>query len=209
MRRHQGTAAARRLAAECAPASSQRSGDMKDAASRRQTTSEQLGQPGWTPPRDLNQSQWFEVGRTLGRMGRYSRWWVGDWLLYAHRQWGERYKQASRVTGYDYGTLRNIVSLAQKFELSRRRDNLSWGHHADVASLPREEQDLWLDRASELGLSREDLRVELRAAKGSHAMPSTPGENEQSQPSSHTLVCSSCGFQMPLPAELLKAIRST
>lgn len=206
MQQSQGTEA-RRLA-EFDPASSQHGGGMQDAARRPETASEQLGQPGWTPPRELNQRQWLEVGRTLGRVGRYNRWWIGDWLLYAHGQWGEMYKEAVRVTGYDYGTLRNIVSLAQKFRLSRRRDNLSWGHHAEVASLPCEEQDFWLDRAVELGLSREDLRVELRAAQRSCAVPSSPGEDERSHSSSHMLACSNCGFQMPLPADLVKTIKS-
>jgi hypothetical protein len=35
----------------------------------------------------------------------------------------------------------NAASIANAFELSRRRDNLSFKHHAEVASLPLDEAD--------------------------------------------------------------------
>ena len=34
-----------------------------------------------------------------------------------------------------------------RFDLSRRRDKLSFGHHAELAALPEHEQDEWLDQA--------------------------------------------------------------
>jgi hypothetical protein len=174
----------------------------------RGTSSAQLSNPGWEPPRDLDQREWLEVGRTLGRIGRYSRWWVGDWLIYADRKWGEMYNDASKVTGYDYGTLRNIVSIAQRFPLSRRRDNLSWGHHADVASLPPDEQDYWLDHATELGLSRADLRIELRAALRSGPGRSERDEREPAECPEHSVRCTNCGSEVAIPADVAKAIRA-
>ena len=33
--------------------------------------------------------------------------WIGDWLNYGERKWGEKYKEALEKTGYDYQTLRN------------------------------------------------------------------------------------------------------
>jgi hypothetical protein len=41
-------------------------------------------------------------------MLRGSRWWIGDWLLYGSARWGERYVEASRVTGYEPKSLRNM-----------------------------------------------------------------------------------------------------
>ncbi len=92
--------------------------------------------------------EWIEMGRYLGTLGRNSQWWVGDWLLYARGKWGEMYAEAVKITGYDYGSLRNIASVAQEFDLSRRRDKLSYSHHAAVAGLAPDEQDHWLDRAA-------------------------------------------------------------
>jgi hypothetical protein len=173
----------------------------------KETPSAQLSRPGWEPPRQLDRREWLEVGRTLGRVGRYSRWWVGDWLLYGDQKWGEMYKEAGKVTGYNYGTLRNIVSIAQKFQLSRRRDNLSWGHHADIASLPPAEQEYWLDRATELGLSREDLRIELRTAQRSGTR-SDPGERDSAECGEHTVRCANCGFEFVIRADAERATKA-
>jgi len=49
------------------------------------------------------------------------------------------YSQALEATEYEYGTLANNKFLASKFEFSRRRENLSHAHHAEVASLEPEE----------------------------------------------------------------------
>jgi hypothetical protein len=40
-----------------------------------------------------------------------------------------------------------MVYVAARFKPSRRRDGSSWTHHAEVAALPDDEQDAWLDRA--------------------------------------------------------------
>jgi hypothetical protein len=36
-------------------------------------------------------------------------------------------------------TYANAAHVSEKFELSRRRDNLSFSHHAEVAALPAAE----------------------------------------------------------------------
>lgn len=43
--------------------------------------------------------------------------------------------------------------MAERFELSRRRDNLSFGHHQEVAADPPEVADAWLDQAEAEGLA--------------------------------------------------------
>src|ERR1700689_5273054 len=146
-----------------------RSTELSDTGSQPQTIASArvgpraslLSQSGWSPDSDLDLTQWRAVGGSLGRLGRYSQWWIGDWLMYARGKWGEMYAEAVKITGYDYGSLRNMASVAQAFELSRRRDKLSYAHHVAVAGLTRDEQDYWLERAVELKWSREDLRVEL------------------------------------------------
>jgi hypothetical protein len=54
--------------------------------------------------------------------------------------------------------------VAGRFELSRRRDSLSFGHHAEVAALPGPEQDFWLRKAEEFGWPVRRLRREVRAS---------------------------------------------
>jgi hypothetical protein len=48
--------------------------------------------------------------------------------------------------------------------LSRRRDNLSFGHHATVAALPPPLQDEWLDRAERDDLSVMKLRQAVKVS---------------------------------------------
>lgn len=118
----------------------------------------------WKPAGNLELPQWTEVGRRLGTMGRCSQWWLGDWVRYGVSKWGEKYKAAARITGYDGHSLRNMAYVASRFDLSRRRDKLSFSHHAEVSALEPAEQDHWLELASSRRLSVGDLRIELRAA---------------------------------------------
>src|SRR5258708_26274416 len=46
--------------------------------------------------------------------------------------------------------------------MSRRRDRLSFQHHAEVAALTRDEQELWLDRAQAFSWSKAELRHRVR-----------------------------------------------
>lgn len=64
------------------------------------------------------------------------------------------YSQAIEETGFDYETLRHDVALCGRIELGRRRPNLSFGHHNEIAYLEPEQQKKWLDRAE-----KEDLTV--------------------------------------------------
>jgi hypothetical protein len=157
-----------------------------------------LGRIGWSPDSELNLPQWQTIGRSLGRLGRYSQWWIGDWLLYANRRWGEMYTEAGKITGYDYGSLRNMAYVAQRFEMSRRRDKLSWTHHADLASLGPTEQDYWLDRAVDLRLSTQDLRTELRSAER-RLRSNVDSTLHAGQSADVTIMCPKCGESINVP----------
>jgi len=91
-------------------------------------------------------------------MERSIQWWIGDWVAYGERSYGETYTQAIEVTGQAYQTLNDVVWVARKFEFSRRRENLSWSHHREVAALEPPEQEGWLDLAERNEWSRNDLR---------------------------------------------------
>ena len=113
----------------------------------------------------LSFEQWCEVGRRVGVRANASMWWLGDWLIYGERTYGTRYLDAMAVTGLDYQTLRNYATVARRFSVPRRRSELSFHHHAELCSLPDEQQDGWLDRAVAGGWSRNELRRRLRAAR--------------------------------------------
>ncbi len=105
---------------------------------------------------------WERLGQYVLSAHESSSWWVGDWLVYGQEAFRDRYQEALHRTSLDYQTLRNYAWVARRFELSRRRDNLSFGHHAEVAALPPAEQDYWLRKAQNLDWSRNRLRIEVK-----------------------------------------------
>jgi hypothetical protein len=84
--------------------------------------------------------------------------------MYGEAAYDGRYRKAIEETSLDYQTLRNSAWVARRFALSRRRDSLSFGHHAEVAALPEAEQDFWLRKAQESGWSVKQLRQQVRTS---------------------------------------------
>ncbi|MFC0437593.1 LmbU family transcriptional regulator [Kutzneria buriramensis] len=113
-------------------------------------------------PAGLSFEEWKQAGPKLFRIADSSAWCLGDWLIHGQERYGDRYRIATQEAGLDYQTLRNYAWIARKFDITRRRERLSFQHHAEVASLPIEQQDLWLDRAEQFGWSRNQLRRNLR-----------------------------------------------
>jgi hypothetical protein len=119
----------------------------------------------------LTFDEWISAGRQISRISTASAWWVGDWLNFGERSYGSRYRAALELTSFDYKTLRNYAWVARRFQLSRRRDTLSFQHHAEVAALEEPEQDLWLSRAEAAHWTRNELRRQLSAARTTAALP--------------------------------------
>jgi hypothetical protein len=154
----------------------------------------------WTAGRELAVGEWVEQGRFLGAVGRGSAWWIGDWLRYGSSRYGDRYSAASQLTGYDVQSLMNMTYVASRFDASRRRPGLSFSHHAELAGLAPEDQELWLDRAEAGALSVRALRIELRMARqrasARQALTRTRLEAEDdAKPTSAdgAVVCPHCG----------------
>lgn len=112
------------------------------------------------PPTDAPpaRTEWERAGLDLGRTNSTKSWALGDWLRTGTRTWGDAYTAAEQITGIPEKNLRNVAYVAGKFSLSRRRDKLTFGHHAEVAALPPAEADELLDRAEREGLSLRQLR---------------------------------------------------
>jgi hypothetical protein len=109
---------------------------------------------------------WTALGSRIGAHANASSWWLGDWLLFGRMKYGRRYKEAVATTGLDYQTLRNYASVARRFDPSRRREDLTFQHHAEVASMTDEDQDSWLAQAAAGGWSKQELRRRIHASRG-------------------------------------------
>jgi hypothetical protein len=122
---------------------------------------------GLALPPNIPLDEWSRIGRQIFVVHESSSWWLGDWLIYGQSQYPDRYKRAIAETSLDYQTLRNYAWVARRFGISRRRESLSFQHHAELASLPESEQDEWLDRAEKFAWSRNGLRNRLKASRSS------------------------------------------
>ncbi len=105
---------------------------------------------------------WERAGVRLSGVVDSSTWCLGDWLVYGKHYFPDRYHRAIRAAGLQYQTLRNYAWVSRRFPLERRRPQLSFQHHAEVASLPIEEQDWWLDRAEQGMWTTKQLRNHIR-----------------------------------------------
>ena len=110
----------------------------------------------------LTYDNWQRTGSQISKLADLSSWCLGDWLAYGEHQYTSRYRRAVEIVGLNYQTLRNYAWVARRFELSRRRDNLSFQHHMEVAKLPPAEQDQWLDMATKHGWTTSQLRRQIR-----------------------------------------------
>jgi hypothetical protein len=120
---------------------------------------------GLTIPPGMGFDAWASMGRRIAGISNACAWCLGDWLAYGERTFPARYKTALAATSLDYQTLRNYAWVARRFDVSRRRDKLSFQHHAEVAALPEAEQDRWLLLAERSQWSRNELRRRLRTAR--------------------------------------------
>lgn len=126
----------------------------------------------------LSLSSWKKLGAHLCVLEKGSPWWVGDWLVYGEQHFGNRYKEAGELTGLDYQTLRNYAWVASRFPMSRRRDRLSFQHHAEVASLDPDEQERWLSLAVGGNWSRNELRRQMRRSRSQLASLDATGASD-------------------------------
>jgi len=113
-------------------------------------------------PKNLPFDEWSAIGETIQVAAESVMWWVGDWVNYGERAYGEKYTQAINETGCGSQTLMNAAWVSDRFEISRRREILTFSHHADVAALPPKQADQILDLAEAKNWSTRDLRAHLR-----------------------------------------------
>lgn len=117
---------------------------------------------GLTPVGSPSFDDWRQVGQWLQFAGGAVHWWIGDWLNYGERKYGEKYAEAVEATGFDYDTLKGDRWVAQQIELVRRRHNLPFAYHREVAALTAAQQDRLLAKAEKEEWTRAELREAVK-----------------------------------------------
>ncbi|MFI5998250.1 LmbU family transcriptional regulator [Streptomyces sp. NPDC051362] len=136
---------------------------------------------GLQMPELMAYDEWERAGRQLADVLDSSSWWLGDWLVYGKDHYTDRYQRGIRAVGLSYQTLRNYAWVSRRFPLARRRAGLSFQHHAELASMPAEEQDRWLERAERQRWTTKQLRSALRAARRSEQQQPAAEAEEAAQ----------------------------
>lgn len=113
-------------------------------------------------PANLSFEEWERAGYQLAGIVNSSLWCLGDWLVYGKKAYSDRYMRAIRAAGLQYQTLRNYAWVSRRFEWNRRRQQLTFQHHAEVASMPVEKQDVWLDEAERQTWTTKQLRAHIK-----------------------------------------------
>ena len=110
----------------------------------------------------LAYDEWLAYGRSLYESYQSLQWAIGDWLNYGEREYGEMYSQALDVfPEHAYQTFANYKYVASRVEFSRRKEKLSWSHHAEVAPLEPDLQTEWLEAAEAAQWSKAELNQAL------------------------------------------------
>jgi len=89
-------------------------------------------------------------------------WRLGYMLLEGERRFGEDAACVLDPDQFHEVTYRKARYICSRFPPERVRHGLSFSHHEAVAKFDTEEQDMWLDRATENNWTRDELRQQLR-----------------------------------------------
>lgn len=117
----------------------------------------------------LTLDQLERIGRFCARTERALQWWIGDWFNAGEEMHGELFAQVLDAAALDPKTVEQYAWVCRCVAPERRRADLSFSHHREVAAMLPDEQTTWLTRAADAGIGHARLRREI-----SHATKADP-----------------------------------
>lgn len=106
--------------------------------------------------------EWAQFGDRLEQHDRGLRWMIGDWLLFGSERFGARAVVIADSLNLANQTVANAVSICRRVPHERRRPELSFWHHNEIAHLDPDEQVRLLALAVDEGLTQSLLRQVVR-----------------------------------------------
>jgi hypothetical protein len=109
----------------------------------------------------LSVDEWLQFGKHMIKLKDSIQWILGDWFNIGEgksNQWGTKYQEGVESTNYSYSSLTKFAYVARRVEFFRRRKNLSFSHHVEVAELPPAKQEALLTKAETESWSVRQLR---------------------------------------------------
>lgn len=121
-------------------------------------------------PPDLSYERYESLCVMLGTLHHLNGWLIGDALNFGADAYAEdKYVQAATLFGLSEQTLMNYASIARRIppgKGSRRRLNVSFSIHGEVASLPPPDQKRWLETAAQEKLTKAEVRSRIKVERG-------------------------------------------
>lgn len=128
-----------------------------------------LTKTGAVPHGEPTYDEWQAAFEWAQKVEKASPFWIGDLLTYGDR-FGEMASQVLEATHYAVQTCKNAKHTCKMIPPDRRRPGVPFAHHQEVAALKTvEEQDHWLEKCEAEGLTRDELRVQIKSAKSIEA----------------------------------------
>lgn len=115
-------------------------------------------------PDDAPFELWHRRFAALRMIGPMIPWMIGDSLVYAQNR-GKEFEdmaiQAGAELGYKTKSLLNMLGVCSRMAKPRRREGLSYSHHATVAYLPNDIGDMLLADAINEDWTVTELRAQV------------------------------------------------
>lgn len=152
-----------------------------------------LSATGLELPEGMKLVEWLRVMHTLKLIGKAVQWWVGDALAYGEDHFGETAFQALERADK---TFANWASVCRSVDRSRRREDVLFSHHVEVAPLPPEKQTEVLER-----VAGENLTVRQTRELATQEMQSEAEEEHGKAQTVWTMVCPRCLGEGVVPVD--------
>jgi N6-adenosine-specific RNA methylase IME4 len=111
---------------------------------------------------------WESVGENLKKISGAVQLWLGDWLNFGERAYGQKYSQAMDESYYEYGSLANYASTAKRTSDARKLTTgltLPISHWKQLATLETKEQVLFAEKSIKGNWTVLELRDAIRDKK--------------------------------------------
>lgn len=112
---------------------------------------------------EMDADKWREIGLQLGAVDQQIPWIVGDWARFGVDNYHNgRIMIEEILNHYSSDRISKLMYVAERFQLHRRRTDLSFSHHQAVAPLPDQHADHLLAQAALNRLSVRDVKAQAR-----------------------------------------------
>lgn len=121
----------------------------------------ELRSTGLLAPEDASVEDFEALAAVVFGLESSLQWIIGDMLVQIENRKLSHIEAVAEIFGRSAKTLYNYSTVCRNVDFSRRRENLSFGHHEAVAALQADHQEFWLREASANGWSVSKLRQQM------------------------------------------------